>query len=101
MSGVGNIFNKSTPEEIRYLDDLERKAKRLQALIDQLTTFPGFASQSEAETGTAEDKAMNALRTSQAIAALNPWSRIFHARDHKSDGTNGGTFTGGAWRTIS
>lgn len=87
------------PEVRRFLDDLKRQAKLLQTQIDALATFPGFASQAEAEAGTSETVVMNPLRTAQAIAALNPFAFYLHVRDEKSTSTDGGDFLSGAWRT--
>lgn len=49
-------------------------ATTAQGAIDWLKTQIGdpYASQAEAEAGTADDRAMNPLRTAQAIAALAP-----------------------------
>jgi hypothetical protein len=58
-----------------------------------------FASEAEAEAGVATDKAMNALRVAQAIAALVPAELIAIVQDQKSNGTHGDGLTASGWRT--
>lgn len=87
-----------TPEVRRYLDDL---SKEIASTLDAIGDIPStFASEAEAEAGTSETVLMNPLRTAQAIAALEIFTNKFlHVRDEKTAGTDGGTFTLGAWRT--
>lgn len=58
-----------------------------------------IASQTEAEAGTDNTKLMTPLRTDQAISARGFSGQLVHVQDQKSLGTDGGTFSSGAWRT--
>jgi len=66
----------------------------------QLDAISDLASQAEAEAGTDNTKWMSPLRTQQALTALGGnVGALMIVVDEKSAGTNGGTFTSGAWRT--
>lgn len=56
-----------------------------------------FANQATVEAGTDTVSPVNSLGVTQAIAERR--SEILHVRDEKPSGTDGGTFTSGAWRT--
>jgi hypothetical protein len=89
-----------TPEVRRYLDDLSRASDTLQQELQAaLDALPDFASQAEAEAGASTTVMMSPLRTNQAIKVLNPLYFHLHVRDEKTSGTDGGTFTSGAWQT--
>lgn len=77
-------------------------------------TFPGTASQTQAEAGSADDVVMTPLRTSQAIAALAPTGGggggsgrtlmtgniSFYVSSSGNDTTGDGT-TGSPWATVA
>lgn len=77
-------------------------ATNVQTAIDELASEKlnaVFASEEEAEAGTAEDKPMNALRTAQAIAALSLAQQSGSATDGQvltADGSGGS-----AWETAA
>lgn len=57
------------------------------------------ATQAEAEAGADNTKAMTPLRVAEAIAALGSSSiSVAILQDQKADGTNGGSYTSGAWQ---
>lgn len=56
-----------------------------------------LATQAEAEAGTDDLAMMTALKTRQAAVAFA--GEVVFISDQKASGTNGGTFTAGAWRT--
>lgn len=66
-----------------------------------------FSTQAQAETGTDDNTLMTPLKSKQAFDNHHSnaphdlgkfESQMIHARDEKSSGTNGGTFTSGDWR---
>lgn len=91
-ANLATIASTITAAGLAILDDASAAA--------QLVTLGiAFASQAEAEAGTNATAFMNALRTAQAIAALNPFKQLLHVRDEKPSGTAAETVTLGAWRT--
>jgi hypothetical protein len=93
----------NTPPELRrFFDDLARDATNLAERLEEAETeLAGFtfASEAEAEAGTATDKLMNPRRTYDTILALSPFLKFIHCQHRESDGVDGGTFTAGAWQT--
>jgi hypothetical protein len=90
-----------TPEMRRFLDDVARAEGRLNDAIDAVEAgLPAFGTATDAQTGTSTTVMMNPAITVTAIRTWAPFANfMFHARDEKSNGTDGGTFSNGAWRT--
>jgi hypothetical protein len=92
----------TSPELRRFFDDLAREGKnladRLEEAEAELAGY-SFASEAEAEAGSSTTKWMSPRRTYDSILELSPFLRFIHLQDQKSDGTDGGTFTSGAWQT--
>jgi hypothetical protein len=84
----------------KFLDDRSRAEGKLRQEFEAaIAALPSFASEAEAEAGTLDDKMMSPATTAAAIAALNPFGNAFiHAQEQQAGGTQGGTFTNGAWR---
>jgi hypothetical protein len=81
-----------------WLERVKRDIDAALSAVDGIDVT--FASEAEAEAGTSQTVYMNPLRTSQAIIALSPFGNdLIHVRDEKTAGTDGGTFTSGAWQT--
>lgn len=93
----------NTPPELRrFFDDLAREganlAERLAEAEAELAGY-SFASEAEAEAGSNTTKWMSPRRTYDSILELSPFLKFIHCQHRETDGTNGGTFTSGAWQT--
>lgn len=92
------IDKARTPEMQRFFDELSRETSELLTRIEDLENLD-FASEAEAEAGTATDKVMSPARTKDAILALSPLLKYAQYQEQQSSGTDAGSFASGAWRT--